>query len=297
MAYGTIPKELGVQAVLQTDPWNAFYWMLHKLQDWQTGAESAPSGGQFFSACPIFYLENVIPGRMEFEYAADWAIAWSLIDANNNGISNDLVTALFGLGDSNKPLSLADQNWPISAAGYGWYCNIANGAVTTPFDAFMNWGEGVPSYSPQILVAQLPDNGNLYNAKVLYGAPYGYVPVTFAACAAADVPPPALVTLEPDVLNFGQVPIGSFGEIQVTLTNNQQNDLQSITMNVSDSIPCIVLERPTELAAGQSAQMNVYFKPTVSGVVLSGTVTFNAQGQYDPISLTFEFAGIGVEPS
>lgn len=289
LPYGTIPSSLGVQAVLQTDPWDAFYWMLHKLQDWQTGTESSPSGGQFFSACPIFYMLDLSP-HQELEFAADWVIAWSLIDANNRGISSDLVSALFGMGNPNIKLSLADQNNPIAAAGYGWYCNIANGAVTTPFDAFMNWGEGVPAYSTHILPAQLPNGNNLYQAKVSW-VPDGLVSVPFAAAAAADVPPPALVTLEPSSLDFGSVAVGTQAKLSVVLTNNQQNALQNITCAAPNFTFMTVSS--SELDPGESETMTVDFLPRTPGPQ-SGAITFTAQGQYGPITLTLQCTGMGV---
>jgi hypothetical protein len=258
--------------------------MFYKVVDWQTGAESSPSGGQFFTVCPIYYMWND-PMNGLSESTADWVIAWSLKDSNNNVISNDLVIALFGVGTSTTPLSLTDQNNPLAAAGYGWYCDIATpaGAVTTPFDAFMNWGEGVPSYSPQVLAAQLFD-GTLYEAN------NGFYGAQFAAAAAADTPPPALVTL-PDSISFrlsGDAPVSG----QVNLTNNQQNDLQKITFKTSGSTAFSVSGIPTELASGYTAPITVQFDPDVFDTELNGAVIISAQGHYDQITLTLEFSGI-----
>ena len=75
------------------------------------------------------------------------------------------MSSLFGIGDPNIVLNPVDQNNPLTAAGYGWYCRLPTVLSPLPFDAFMNWGEGVPSYSPQILVAQLPKDG-----ESLYGS-------------------------------------------------------------------------------------------------------------------------------
>ena len=214
-------------------------------------------------------------------------VAWSLTDTNNNPIANDVAASLFGIGNSNTPLSLADQNNPLAAAGYGWYCQVANGAVTTPFDAFMNWGAGVPSYSPQVLAAQLPDNGNLYRAEE---GSFGQI-VMFAAAAAADTPPPALVTLEPSSLNFGAVAVGTQAKLNVVLTNNQQNALQNINCAVPNFT--FVTVTASELQPGQSETMTVDFLPRTAGPQ-SGTITFTAQGQYGPITLTLQCTGTGV---
>jgi len=295
--YQSKPSELGVQDVLKSDPWGAFYWMLGNVQAWQTGNVQAwqtgkvskPPSGQFFTICPIYFMwSSGLVGNGET--TADWVIAWSLIDANNNAINPDLVAGLFGLGPSTPPLSLADQNNPFAAAGYGWYCATATapGAVTTPFDAFMNWGEGLPSYSPQILIAQMFE-GSLFDAtKEL-------LDVQFAAAAAADTPPPALVTLEPDVLNFGLSPVGQEASLDVALTNNQQNTLQPITSSSTDVNFKTVATLPP-LPSGDSARFSVgFFPPTVGE--FSGTITFTAPGQYGPITLTLQCTGTGVESS
>lgn len=295
-AYQSKPSELGVQDVLKSDPWGAFYWMLGNVQAWQTGNVQAwqtgkvskPPSGQFFTICPIYFMwSSGLVGNGET--TADWVIAWSLIDANNNAINPDLVAGLFGLGTS-TPLSLADQNNPFAAAGYGWYCATATapGAVTTPFDAFMNWGEGLPSYSPQILIAQMFE-GSLFDAT------RELLDVQFAAAAAADTPPPALVTLEPDVLNFGLSPVGQEASLDVVLTNNQQNTLQPITSSSTDVNFKTVATLPP-LPSGDSATFSVgFFPPTVGE--FSGTITFTAPGQYGPITLTLQCTGTGVESS
>ncbi len=288
--YNSKPSELGVQAVLQNDPWGGFYWMLSNVQDWQTGSASSPSGGQFFTICPIYFMwSSGLVGNQES--TADWAIAWSLMDANNNVINPDLVTGLFGISKTNPPLSLADQNNPFAAAGYGWYCNTATSpaGVTTPFDAFMNWGEGMPTYSPQILVAQT-FAGTLFNVQ--YGV---FDDVQFAAAAAADTPPPALVTLEPDVLNFGSSPVGQEASLNIVLTNNQQNTLQQITSSSTDiNFTTVATLQP--LPSGGSETFSIIFIPRTVGE-LSGTITFTAQGQFGPITLTLQCTGTGVESS
>ena len=286
--YQSKPSELGIQTVLQNDPWKAFYWMLSNVQNWQTGADSAPWDGQFFTICPIYFMWSS-GASGDQETTADWVISWSLIDADNNDISPKLLPELFGVGSSNTPLALADQNNPFAAAGYGWYCDIATpaGAVTTPFDAYMNWGEGVPSYSTQILAAQT-------FAGTLFDATYKGFDVQFAAAAASDTPPPALVTLKPDVLNFGSSPVGQEASIQVVLTNNQQNSLQ-FTSSSSD-INFATSKTLPELPSGASANFSVAFIPQTAGE-LSGTITFTAQGQYGPVTLTLKCTGTGVETS
>ena len=285
LPYQEVPSELGVFTVLQNDPWQAFYWMLHQIQQWQTGAESL--AGQFYSICPIFYYNE--PGSSyTFETTADWVVAWSLTDANKNTIADDVAASLFGTGNSNTPLTLADQNNPLVAAGYGWYCATANGAVTTPFDAFMNWGAGVPSYSPQVLAAQLPENGNLYSARE---GSFGEL-VTFASAAAADTPPAALVTLVPSSLNFGAVPVGTQAKLTAVMTNNQQNALPLINAALSDGFTFVTLSI-SELQPGQSTTITVDFLPRTAGPQ-SGTITFTTQGQYGPITLTLQCSGTGV---
>lgn len=286
--YQEKPSELGIQEVLQNDPWKAFYWMLSNVQNWQTGADSAPWDGQLFTICPIYIMwSSGMSGNQET--TADWVISWALTDADNNAISPTLLPDLFGVGSSNTPLTLADQNNPFAAAGYGWYCDTVTpaGAVTTPFDAFMNWGEGVPSYSPQILLAQT-------FAGTLFDATYKGFDVQFAAAAASDTPPPALVTLEPDVLNFGSSPVEKEVSVNVVLMNNQQNTLQFTSSSSNSSF--LTLQTLPDLPSGESLEFGIAFVPRTAGP-LSGTITLTAQGQYGPITLTLQCTGTGVASS
>jgi hypothetical protein len=293
LGYKTIPSGLPVQGVLQGDPWKAFYWMLHQAQDWQTGQGSSPSGGQFFSVCPIFYYSD--SEAMGFEYAVDWVIAWSLKDQNNKAIASSVAASLFGA----SPLRLADQNNPLAAAGFGWYCQIAKSGVTTPIDAFMNWGEGVSTYSPQILITEYPECSNYPTDCNLYQA-YAIendVGVMFAAVAALDLPPPALVTLEPGGLNFGSVAIGSSSQpLTAVLTDNQKNSLQNIS--ATSDFSAFVVSAPTDVQAGGTGTISVTFKPGAgdSGPQ-TGNITISTQGQYGPLSLTLACSGTGVESS
>ena len=290
----TIPSSLGVAEVLQGDPWKAFYWMLYQIQQWQTGAQSSPSGGQFFSICPIFLYGQ---DQSNFEFAVDWVIEWSLLDTNQNAISTSVLTSLFGVGTSTNPLSLEDQNNPLAAAGYGWYCQLAKNAVTTPFDAFMNWGEGVPSYSPHILLAQYPENGKLYFAFVETGV-FPATIVQFASAAAADLPPSALVTLpNAATLSINGGTVGQTFTEPVPLTNNQQNSLQNITATISGSSAFTVTGVPSEVLPNQTAPITIYFTPEVANVLLSATLTVTASGQYNTITLTTELSGILSESS
>jgi hypothetical protein len=121
--------------------------------------------------------------------------------------------------------------------------------------------------------------------------------VKFAAAAAADTPPSALVTLEPATLNVKGTTVGQTFTIPATLTNNQQNSLQNITTNISGSTAFTITGVPTEVQPGQSAQMSIIFTPDVANVLLSSTLTLTAPGQYNPILLTMELSGIGSEPS
>lgn len=287
LPYQSIPSSLGVQEVLQNDLWGTFYPMLNQAQAWQTS--QTPQAGQFFTICPIFFYGNTgLKG--DFEYALDWVIAWSLVDTNGHQINSTLAATLFGTGTSNVQLSLADQNNPFTAAGYGWYCEIENGAVITPFDAFMNWGEGMPLFSPQILVAQWPVNGNVYSAFVGEG-----IQVSFAATVASDTPPSALLTLEPSNLNFGQIAIGTTSQMSAVIKNTQENSWQNITTGGTWPTCFTLQNQPTQIPSGGSATVTVSFSPTASDTSLqSGAATFTAQGQFGPVTLTLSFSGTGV---
>jgi Concanavalin A-like lectin/glucanases superfamily len=289
LAYQSYPPRLGIQQVLQSDPWKAFYWMLHRLKSWQIGTESRD--GQFFSVCPIFYWWVSGPGPQPVNLAnstADWVIAWSLTDPSNQTIATATAAMLFGSGSEENPLSIVDQNNPWAAVGYGWYCPIVNAAVTTPFDAFMNWGAGVDSYSPGILVACPAEFGNLY--KIMNGPSQ----VVFAAPGANDVPPPALVTLAPSVVNFGAVALGSTKQEFTFLTNNLQNALTNITAT-SDNPAFVVSICPTTVLAGQSWEIVVDFQPGASdGGLQTGIITFTSpDGLYESTSLTLTCSGVG----
>lgn len=280
---GPQPYSLGVFDVLQPDPWGSFYWMLYQVQEWQTGQESSPVTGQLFSICPVFYYD------VTSVFAADWAISWSLMDTNNQPISTTLQKSLFGA----FPLSLVDQNNPIAAAGYGWYCPIAKNAVTTPFEIFMNWGEGVQSFSPRVLIAYHPANGG-----GVYETFAETVDVLFAAAAAADLPPAAPVTLESSALSFGTVPIGSQSPSQsTTLTNNQENNLGNVTLTQTGSPSFVVTSTvPNEISSGSSASISVSFEPGSSDMgAQTGTLVLSANGQYGSISLTLQLSGTGIE--
>ena len=292
---GSSPTRLGIQQVLQSDPWKAFYWMLHQLRSWQTGAESR--AGQFFSACPIFFSPDVShwtgPGPAPKNppvATADWVIAWSLVDTNGNTINSTTATTLFGQGSSTSPLNVVDPNNPIMAVGYGWYCPVKNVAVTTPFDAFMNWG-GMP-YSPGILVAFPAEGSNT--------ALNGPVHVLFDAAGASDAPPPALVTLEPSFLNFGAVEIGSVGnQVPIPIfTNNSQNDVPNIAA-YSDNQAFKLSILPTELLANQTLAVGVAFYPDAGDVGPQfGTFEFiTSDGPYgETIVFLLTCSGVGVEP-
>jgi hypothetical protein len=276
----SVPTQLGIYQILHSSP-SVFYSMVASIQEWQTATKTPR--GQFFSVCPIF---------IDFEHgenSAVWVITWSLQDQNGHSMSDALAASLFGIGDSNIALSLVDQNYPLVPAGYGWYCQIANGAVTTPFDAFMNWGEGLPSYSPQILAAQLPEQGKLHSAK------YAEDDVSFAAAAASDTPPPSLVTLEPSVWDFGNVTTGSSSAtLTAVLTNNELGDFKSfkITPDYNASV-FSVTQAPVGTQPTSPVNINVVFSPTSEGIQ-SGEITVNATGQYGSITLTLEFSGTGV---
>ena len=290
LPFGSVPTSLGVFQILQGDS-DVFYSMVAQVQEWQTATKS-PSG-QFFSICPIFFTAAQLSAA-EASVApkppvltAVWVIAWTLVDTNKHSMSDDLAASLFGIGDPNVVLSPVDQNNPLAAAGYGWYCEIANGAVTTPIDAFMNWGAGMPSYSPQILVAQLPNKGQSYPCAWLDFR------AQFAAAAAADMPPSAIVTLAPSVLDLGAVATGATNTLSAVLTNNQKNSLQNIA--VASSFPEVfsVAGAPTELQPGATATISVAFSPNAAGQQ-SGKITVSAKGQYGPILLTLQFSGTGV---
>jgi hypothetical protein len=283
----TLPSQLNVFDILQADS-DKFYSMFADIESWQTATKSPT--GQFFSVCPIFISAPEVSSDF---LTAVWVITWSLTDTNKHPMSGDLAASLFGIGDPNIVLTPFDQNNPLAAAGYGWYYQIANGAVTTPFDAFMNWGAGVSSYSPQILVAQLPQQGKLYS--VIFEESVFGGDDKFAAAAAADTPPTAIVTLEPSGLDFGAVTIGQTITVSqsAVLTNNQKEPLQNITVTNDYTSEFAVSEIPTGLVPGDSATIDVSFWPSGPGIQ-SGKITVSAKGQYGPILLTLEFFGTGV---
>ena len=281
---GSVPSTLGVFEILQNDP-DEFYSMIAKVQEWQTATKSPT--GQFFSVCPIFFIAAQLTATNQPVLTAVWVITWSLIDTNKHTISDDAAQALFGIGNPTIALNPVDQNNPLAVARYGWYCQIANGAVTTPFDAFMNWGEGVPAYSPQILLTQLPNNGKLNPAVWLA------FPAAFAAAAASDAPASAGVTLAPSALDFGSVTVSATSTLAAVLTNNLKESLSDIA--VTSSYPDVFSVTPvqSEVQAGETAKIYVAFTPNTAGEQ-SGKITVNAKAQFGAVVLTLEFSGTGI---
>jgi hypothetical protein len=217
-------------------------------------------------------------------------IAWTLTDTNKHSIAADVAASLFGIGDPSVVLVPVDQNSPLTAAGYGWYVELANGAVTTPFDAFMNWGEGVPTYSPQILVAQLPDDGNLYDAQSSFG------PSKFASAAASDTPPLLSVMLLPTTLSFGNVTIGSSSTLSAVLTNSSPAYFDSLKITPDYPNVFTVSNQPAGSEPNAPGEFVVVFTPSSPGYQ-SGKFTFTATGQYGPVLFTLQFSGTGVAQS
>lgn len=276
-----IPTQISIYDVLENNL-DVLYQMFVDVQDWQTAKKSPPKDGQFFTICPIFFGSSDQPAWM----TAVWVIIWSLKDQKNNSISPDTAAQLFGFGETGTTLLPVDQNNPIAPAGYGWYWHMANAAVTTPFDAFMNWGEGVPSYSPQILVSQWQQQ---------YAAFFGSGNVAFSAAAASDIPVAAVVTLVPGVLVFGEQTVGSTNTISAVLANNQKDKLTKIAVQSNSVGVFTVAAVPTELMAGDTATIDISFSPVSAGYV-SDEITVSAKGEYGPISLTLQVSGTGFEP-
>ena len=128
--------------------------------------------------------------------------------------------------------------------------------------------------------------------------------VWFAAVAASDMPPSAIVTLEPSALSFGDVTIGSSSPLTAVLTNTkippnslqqtQQKSFQNISATSSSS--AFVVTAPTEVQVGQIGTVIVTFEPGASDTgPQSGTITITGQGQWNSISLTLACSGTGVQ--
>jgi len=102
------------------------------------------------------------------------------------------------------------------------------------------------------------------------------------------------LTLNPSTLNFGNVNVGSNTPLTSTVTNSGQGPVHITSVFASGTgFSAISFATPTTLAAGQSAQIQVNFAPTASGLV-GGTVaiTSDAPGAAPGLSLS----GTGVQP-
>jgi hypothetical protein len=286
------PPSIEISQVLSNDS-DMLYSMIQQVQEWQTGTTSTTA--QFFSVCPMFV--NVLEPQEPGAFTGAWVIFWTLMDSNQNPMGSALMPSLFGIGGTNA-VSLVDQNNPLAAGGYGWYCQIANAGVTTPFEAFMEWGEGVPNYSPQILLTQTWVDGFF---DVQYEIENSiWVPGVFATSAAGDLPASPGVTLAPGTLNFGTVAIGSTSPYQSTvLKNNQSNNLQNIELTQSGSAAFKVgLGVSSELNAKSEFVITLSFDPAAGDPgAQTGMLTITATAQYGPVSLTVELSGTGVAPS
>lgn len=90
-----------------------------------------------------------------------------LVDANGkNNMVKDSINSLFGLPETPASWTSADTNQPFKAAAGGWYwkCSAQPPVpntyppvpVTTPWDAFWNWGvTRPPGYSPMSLLTNI----------------------------------------------------------------------------------------------------------------------------------------------
>ena len=94
-----------------------------------------------------------------------------------------------------------------------------------------------------------------------------------------------LLTLSPASLNFGSVVVGQNKSMSATLgASGSSVTLSSATVS-SPEFTMSGLPLPYTIAAGQSAQVNITFKPQSSGSA-SGSISFNSNASTTPMTET-----------
>ena len=117
---------------------------------------------------------------------------------------------------------------------------------------------------------------------------FAMVPV----CAAAATPQ---LTCTPSSLRFGKVVVGQTETQLVTLTNNGQTTVTLSSMTVSNAeFATSSLSLPLVLPAGQSADLNVTFTPTVRDST-EGTIQFSSDASNPTLRLWLGGAGTNSE--
>ena len=133
--------------------------------------------------------------------------------------------------------------------------------------------------------------GNL-NGKVSISSNAPNSPTT-VALTGIGVAASVSMTAAPANLSFGSVAAGSSSSKSVTLTNkgNSSLTISQLSVNAKD-VSATGLSTPLVLPAGQSATMNVSFKPTSAETVTGNISLSNAQGTTTVIPVT----ATGVQP-
>ncbi|MCH7954230.1 MAG: choice-of-anchor D domain-containing protein [Candidatus Marinimicrobia bacterium] len=105
--------------------------------------------------------------------------------------------------------------------------------------------------------------------------------------------PTAVVSLSPSPLNFGDVQVGSSGQIVLSISNSGNTNLDVTNITSSNSQFTVASPTSFQVAAGASINKTVTFTPSSEGLK-SGTLTISSNASNLPSS-TVDLSGTGIE--
>jgi hypothetical protein len=138
-------------------------------------------------------------------------------------------------------------------------------------------------------VSFTPQSAGIAGGSVLISGPALNVPLR----GTATVSTAGLLTISPSTLNFGRVPIGAIGTQMATLGASGASVTISSVASSSSQFYLPGVSFPLTIAAGQTEQLNVSFKPNRVGTT-SATLSFASNASNSQASESL--AGTGTTP-
>lgn len=280
--------------------------LLTRLTQWPQGQDNPPNPDiPFYAVSPVGIVHDANDFAPPIPYnLSAWIYYWSLKDQNGNPINPNLLQTLFGTGSQTS----VNSNQPLQAAYGGWYWDVQArpGAVTYPYDAFINWATNAPEgYSPLTMYSQVPftymmenwaDTGNDY---VIFAAP------------ACDAPAAPLVTLSSMNMEFGPTLTGSTASLPLTLTNQGTETIAVSQPVLTEPIVASITgtgfaftmgsgftpdSGGYTLAANATGVINVTFTSAIPGAS-QATLTVACQAPNSPFVVNLSAIGVLPPPS